>query len=64
MVAAKYFDDFFFKNDYYAKIGGIPKTEMNILEGEFVKSMNYNFNVSSGEFENYVEKIMAFRKVQ
>jgi len=25
MVAAKFTDDFFYKNEYYAKVGGISK---------------------------------------
>jgi hypothetical protein len=32
MIAAKYADDFFYKNEYYAKIGGISKLEINSLE--------------------------------
>lgn len=32
MIAAKYIDDFFYKNDYYAKVGGISRTEINSLE--------------------------------
>lgn len=32
MLAAKYIDDFFYKNDYYAKVGGISRTEINVLE--------------------------------
>jgi hypothetical protein len=28
----KYHDDEYFKNDYYAKVGGIPLDELNILE--------------------------------
>jgi hypothetical protein len=31
MVAAKYVDDFFYKNEYYAKVGGISKSEINVL---------------------------------
>ena len=31
MVAAKYFDDFYYKNEFYAKIGGISKKDMNAL---------------------------------
>ena len=46
MLAAKFIDDFYYKNDYYAKIGGIPKAEMNALEQEFVKGLDFNFNVS------------------
>ena len=32
MVGAKFLDDFYYKNDYYAKIGGITKAEINLLE--------------------------------
>ena len=32
MVGAKFFDDFFYKNDFYAKIGGISKADINRLE--------------------------------
>lgn len=46
MLAAKFADDFYYKNEYYAKIGGIPKAEINALEVEFTKSIDFNFNVS------------------
>lgn len=32
MIAAKYLDDFYYKNDFYAKIGGIPPKDINLLE--------------------------------
>jgi hypothetical protein len=32
MVAAKFIDDAYYKNEYYAKIGGISKLEINALE--------------------------------
>jgi hypothetical protein len=32
MVAAKFFDDFYYKNEFYAKLGGICKNEINDLE--------------------------------
>lgn len=32
MMGAKFIDDFFYKNEYYAKVGGITKVEMNALE--------------------------------
>ena len=42
MVAAKFADDFFYKNEYYAKIGGITKAEMNHLEMAVLGHLNYN----------------------
>jgi len=32
MIAIKYHDDEYFKNEYYAKVGGISKQEINCLE--------------------------------
>jgi hypothetical protein len=32
MLAAKFFDDQYFNNAYYAKVGGVPCNEMNLLE--------------------------------
>jgi hypothetical protein len=32
MLGAKFADDFYYKNEFYAKIGGISKTEINNLE--------------------------------
>jgi hypothetical protein len=31
MVAAKYVEDFYYKNEYYAKVGGISRSEINAL---------------------------------
>jgi len=36
MLAAKFFDDQYFNNAYYAKVGGVPGGEMNCLEVEFL----------------------------
>ena len=31
MVAAKFAEDFYYKNEYYAKVGGISRSEINTL---------------------------------
>ncbi len=36
MIAVKYIDDFYYKNEYYAKIGGIAKEELDLLEIEMM----------------------------
>ncbi|OMP00765.1 Cyclin P/U [Corchorus olitorius] len=36
MVAAKFMDDMYYNNAYYAKVGGISTTEMNFLEVDFL----------------------------
>lgn len=45
MLATKVFDDEFYKNAYYAKLGGVSTQEMNSLELEFLSLMNFDFFV-------------------
>lgn len=54
MVAAKYADDFFYKNEYYAKVGGISKVEINALEVEILTNLNYHLHVSDVELAVYI----------
>jgi len=42
MLAAKFFDDQYFNNAYYAKVGGVPAPEMNTLEVEFLFMTNFS----------------------
>jgi hypothetical protein len=61
MVAAKFADDFFYKNEYYSKIGGISKLDINSLEMELVKQLNYNLFVSDKELMVYLDRLEAYR---
>ena len=45
MVAAKYAEDFFFKNDFYAKVGGISRSEINSIEIEILNVLNFHLHV-------------------
>ena len=63
MVAAKYADDFFYKNEYYAKVGGITKTEINALEVEILNNLNYHMHVDTVELAVYIDKLEAYRDV-
>ena len=49
MLAAKFFDDQYFNNAYYAKVGGVPPTEMNSLEVEFLFRINFSLHVTPGK---------------
>mmetsp|Transcript_35918 Transcript_35918/g.67012 ORF Transcript_35918/g.67012 Transcript_35918/m.67012 type:complete len:535 (+) Transcript_35918:147-1751(+) len=61
MLAAKVFDDEFYKNAYYAKLGGVSTQEMNSLELEFLSLMNFDFFVTVETFEKYQKELLAFR---
>lgn len=53
MLAAKFFDDQYFKNRYYAQVGGIPCAEINSLELEFLFSINFSLHVKPDDFVKY-----------
>lgn len=45
VVSAKYLDDFFYKNSFYANVGGVPLTLLNSLEIEFLTLLDFNAHV-------------------
>ncbi|XP_043692084.1 cyclin-P3-1 [Telopea speciosissima] len=53
MAAAKFFDDAFFNNAYYAKVGGVSTSEMNRLEMKFLFSLDFRLQVTVMTFEWY-----------
>jgi len=53
MLAAKFYDDIYYNNAYYAKIGGTPCNEINNLELEFLFMINFTLNVPLDVFERY-----------
>lgn len=59
-MAAKYNDDEFYKNVYYAKVGGISLDEMNTLENQFATYLDYNFFVKPEDFNTYLQKLTAY----
>ena len=63
MVAAKFYDDFYFKNNYYAKIGGIGKVEINSLEVAFLEMVNYDLFVTPELYVMYFNKLREFALV-
>lgn len=60
VLAAKYNDDEFYKNVYYAKVGGISLEEMNMLENQFSTVLDYNFFVKLEDFNTYLHKLTAY----
>uniref|UniRef100_A0A0D6R3S0 Cyclin n=1 Tax=Araucaria cunninghamii TaxID=56994 RepID=A0A0D6R3S0_ARACU len=53
MVAAKFMEDAYYNNAYYAKVGGISTVEMNRLELEFLFRVGFRLQVTVSAFENY-----------
>ena len=57
MLSIKFFDDAFCNNSYYARIGGIQTEEMNILEMEFLKGINFTLLVTCEDYQKYQNEL-------
>jgi hypothetical protein len=57
MLAAKFFDDQYFNNAYYAKVGGVPCNEMNVLEVEFLFMTNFSLFVDTETYRQYYTEL-------
>ncbi len=57
MLGAKFFDDQYFNNAYYAKVGGVPCIEINSLEVEFLVMTNFSLFVSTDQYTQYYTEL-------
>ena len=53
MIALKYNEDDYFTNEFYAKVGGVTKKEIDKLEYEFLIRTEYKLFVSKEVFQKY-----------
>jgi len=59
LLAAKFFDDAYYNNAYYAKVGGVLGSEMNGLEVEFLFRINFSLHVKPDEFAKYQANLVS-----
>lgn len=59
LLAAKFVDDAYYNNAYYAKVGGVMTSEINGLEVDFLFRINFSLNVTSEEFDQYRSELVA-----
>jgi hypothetical protein len=57
MLAAKFYDDQYYNNAYFGKVGGVPCGEMNSLEVEFLFMCNFSFAVPPQQYEQYYTEL-------
>jgi len=60
LLAAKFFDDAYYNNSYYAKVGGVLVSEMNRLEVEFLFRINFSLHVSPDLYNKYHAELSAY----
>lgn len=53
MLAAKFFDDVYYSNSYYAKVGGVRTQELNALEAQFLRLIEWKLHVLPQEYDQY-----------
>ena len=53
LIALKYNEDDYYNNEFYAKVGGVTKKEIDKLEYEFLIRSEYKLFVSEDVFEKY-----------
>lgn len=57
--AIKLYDDFYYNNRYYAKIGGVPLEEFNILEKEYLCNyLNFGLYVDVDTYKSYYDDLI------
>ncbi len=57
LVAIKYNEDDYYSNSFYAKVGGVTKSEIDVLEYEFLVLIDFNLYVSDDLFLKYYDYI-------
>jgi len=57
MLAAKFYDDQYYNNAYFGKVGGVPCDELNSLEVEFLFMCNFSFSVPPQQYEQYYTEL-------
>lgn len=53
IIAIKYNEDDYFDNNFYAKVGGVSRKEIDKLEYEFLSLIDFNLYVSEEVFDKY-----------
>lgn len=59
LLAAKFFDDAYYNNAYYAKVGGVLVSELNGLEVDFLFRINFSLHASPEVFKKYKAELVA-----
>jgi len=53
LLATKFHDDEWYSNTFYAKLAGLPLKEVNMLEGKFLKLLDWKVFVGPQEYHSH-----------
>lgn len=57
VVSAKFMDDIYYSNSYYAKVCGLSLRELNRLEATFIFLIKWEMAVSAEEYATYLKQV-------
>ena len=60
VIACKYNDDLKLANKDFAKLGGVHKLELVLLETQFLKDIDFEVEVSSQDYFKYLKSLLQF----
>lgn len=64
-MACKSYDDAYYKNSYYAKIGGVSTEEFNSLEKEYlVNYIQFRLYVDPEQYDSYYQDLVNYHQDQ
>jgi PHO85 cyclin-6/7 len=58
LVASKFYNDVFYGNHFVAYVGGVHLEEMNLLETEFLRIIDWRLWVNPSEYESYFKGLL------
>jgi len=58
MLAAKFHDDVFYSNEYYARVGGLKCVELGKLEVKLLRLLNWRLHVRREEYDQYFVRVL------
>jgi hypothetical protein len=64
VISIKYNEDTFFKNSFYAKVGGISVKELTKLENAFLKLIEFKLFVADDLFQKYYSYLFCTNKLE
>eukprot|EP00826_Nyctotherus_ovalis_P020403 TRINITY_DN16403_c0_g1_i1.p1 TRINITY_DN16403_c0_g1~~TRINITY_DN16403_c0_g1_i1.p1 ORF type:complete len:176 (+),score=20.25 TRINITY_DN16403_c0_g1_i1:171-698(+) len=62
VISIKYNEDYYFSNEHYAAVGGIPLAELNFLEKTLLALIDYQVHVEEEDYGKYLEELTGLAK--
>ncbi|KAL1921928.1 uncharacterized protein VTP21DRAFT_10570 [Calcarisporiella thermophila] len=62
VVSSKFFSDVFYTNSRYAKVGGLPVSELNTLEIEFLLLCEFQLAITIDELQERGDQLLHFMR--